>query len=364
MVSSLSTPVDMDIWVIGAGLSGLLCAQSLRHWGYRVGVVDKSRGLGGRVATRRLEGTCADHGARFLENQGRLTQQLIDLSQGGDHSAILPWNVPLKWVVGDGTQTSAATGNRYAAPLGMTAIAKRLAVDLPIVHSQRIVRLAVSDGHWHLHSEFSGDAPPQVLTAKGVVLAIPAPQALPLLAPLIPGGLPESLVRSLQSVTYDPCLTAIATYPASQPFEAVALRFEDDPTLAWISVEASKRPKADAGMQAVVVQSSAPFARQYLEADNLKGVGEALLAAADAFVSGVRSPHTVQVHRWRYAFVNTALAECPQTPVPLPLVCCGDWCLGKTIESALQSGEQAAQKLNGLLDKRPDPPVSLSPLLP
>ena len=47
-----------DIAVIGAGMAGLVCAQQLSQAGYSVVVVEKSRGVGGRVATRRLQGTC------------------------------------------------------------------------------------------------------------------------------------------------------------------------------------------------------------------------------------------------------------------------------------------------------------------
>ncbi|MCZ0905276.1 NAD(P)-binding protein, partial [Microcoleus sp. HI-ES] len=54
-------------------------AQRLRQAGYSVAVVEKSRGAGGRVATRRVQGTRADHGARYLEPQGDAVQGLIDV---------------------------------------------------------------------------------------------------------------------------------------------------------------------------------------------------------------------------------------------------------------------------------------------
>ncbi|HAJ60832.1 MAG TPA: FAD-dependent oxidoreductase, partial [Cyanobacteria bacterium UBA8543] len=58
--------------------AGLTCAQQLHQAGYSVVVVEKSRGVGGRVATRRLNDTHADHGVRYLEPQGKLLQQLIE----------------------------------------------------------------------------------------------------------------------------------------------------------------------------------------------------------------------------------------------------------------------------------------------
>ena len=51
--------------MIGAGLAGLAAARSLADAGVTVTVFEKSRGVGGRTATRR-EGLWAfDHGAQY-----------------------------------------------------------------------------------------------------------------------------------------------------------------------------------------------------------------------------------------------------------------------------------------------------------
>ncbi|MEO8890284.1 MAG: FAD-dependent oxidoreductase, partial [Coleofasciculaceae cyanobacterium] len=68
-----------DVAIIGAGLAGLACAQQLQQSGYRVVIVEKSRGVGGRMATRRLETTCADHGVRYLESKGKWLPPLIEM---------------------------------------------------------------------------------------------------------------------------------------------------------------------------------------------------------------------------------------------------------------------------------------------
>ena len=44
----------MKITVVGAGLSGLIAARDLASRGHTVVVVDKGRGVGGRLATRRI----------------------------------------------------------------------------------------------------------------------------------------------------------------------------------------------------------------------------------------------------------------------------------------------------------------------
>jgi len=370
-----------DVWVIGAGMAGLLCAQWLRHWGYSVGVVDKSRGLGGRVATRRLAGTCGDHGARCLEAQGTYTEQLIQIGQQGHPPVVVPWDSPLQIVAADGTSHMAPTP-RYVAPLGMTAIAKTLAADLPILRGQRVESLQSIHGGWELSLEPSPETAVAPLTSRGLVLAIPAPQAVPLLAPLRQQGLPQTLLTQVQSVTFDPCITAIATYRSplsaqgSNPYPA-AIQFEADPVLAWISLESSKRPipqdlpTPDEMSDVVVIQSSAAFAAACLEAPDLTSYGQALLDAADQYIPGLRSPTQLQVHRWRYAFARQPLTipktcaqnSWPGSAVPAPLAFSGDWCQGNTLESALEAGERAAQAMNHWLDQRPTLAASLSELL-
>jgi predicted NAD/FAD-dependent oxidoreductase len=51
--------------VIGAGISGLICARTLAQHGWLVTVFEKGRGVGGRMAVRRTEaGLAFDHGAQ------------------------------------------------------------------------------------------------------------------------------------------------------------------------------------------------------------------------------------------------------------------------------------------------------------
>ncbi len=68
-----------DIAVIGARIADLVYAQQLSQAGYSVVVVEKSRGLGGRLATRRLHGTLVDHGACYLKPKGELFRRFVEI---------------------------------------------------------------------------------------------------------------------------------------------------------------------------------------------------------------------------------------------------------------------------------------------
>lgn len=342
-----------DVAVIGAGVAGLTVAQQLQQAGYAVVAIDKSRGVGGRAATRRLHGTRADHGLRYLEPTGEMSQQLV--------KALCDRNILLLWTdtvwgtghgafgIGHGKESNQSAIPRYVAPEGMSAIAKFLATGIEIRLNQRVQAIIpTSDKSWRLSFEANTDNVPE-LTAKAVVVAIPAPQALTILEPLAETVLSAAFLDRLRSVEFDPCLSVIAGYPADkQPsLESKAVVFSDNSDLAWIGLDSSKRPGS--GMPVFLIQSSAEFAKLYLEAQDLNPVAQHLLgrAAAELMIPWLDTPDWFQIHKWRYAFPSRPLERSYlDAETPLPLICCGDWCGGNLLESALISGLAAAEEIN------------------
>src|SRR5437868_1068414 len=59
----------MQLAIIGAGMAGLAAARALRQRqpGLAITIYEKSRGLGGRAATRRRDGFVFDHGAQYMK---------------------------------------------------------------------------------------------------------------------------------------------------------------------------------------------------------------------------------------------------------------------------------------------------------
>jgi renalase len=74
----------MTVAVIGAGLAGLTVATHLQNQGHEVVVFDKSKGPGGRCATRRNSAGWFDHGAPFAQAYTpQFTEQLHQWQNAG-----------------------------------------------------------------------------------------------------------------------------------------------------------------------------------------------------------------------------------------------------------------------------------------
>ncbi len=347
-----------DVAIVGAGLTGLTCAQILHRQGYQVLVLEKSRGLGGRIATRRLHDTCADHGVRYLEPFAANLHQLIQdlLSQ----ELVQRWDYGVYSVDGDGNwQPIAPSLPRYIAPKGISAVVQPLAMGLEIWRQRRVSRLIPNHDHWHIHLEVGNatEAVPYPLevTARAVVSAIPAPQALDLLTPLATDSTVATLIDRLRPVSYDPCLAVIAGYAPDQASVLTAHHADwgaiarpDHPVLAWIGWDSRKRPHPPHPV--LMIHSTPAYAQAYLEAPDLQPVALELLHSVQEQFPELAPPQWWQIHRWRYAIPQTAILETAlAAELPAAIVLGGDWCGGNLIESALISGNACAERVKQML---------------
>ncbi|MBE9013409.1 FAD-dependent oxidoreductase [Pseudanabaenaceae cyanobacterium LEGE 13415] len=331
---------QFDIAIVGAGMAGLSCAQMLHQAGYKVVLIDKSRGLGGRIATRRLQGTHADHGVCYLKPKSSKFQSL--LNQLVDRKILRVWTETIHELKEGKIQPSQKQAACYAAMNGISAIAKFLSIGLTLRLNHRVERIEEQNG-WKLYCE-SGE----VISANAVIVAIPAPQAAMLCG---------SWIEELKSIDYSPCISAIAVYPMERQAEVERLDWKaivclEDSDLGWIGIDSTKQ--LNPVQPAIVIQSNARFATQYLEDSDLQQVGEHLLKrAAEVAEPWFNCPEVLQVHRWRYAFpINPISEKYFVADTSNPMICTGDWGDGNRVENAFHAGIATATYLNQQLNDR------------
>jgi len=330
-----SAAPPLDCLVIGAGISGLLAAQALRVAGYRVLVVDKGRGVGGRMACRRVGTAHIDHGAQFFTCRSAEFGALVASWVAG--------GTAVEWY--RGSAAAAGEGHaRYRGRPAMTAGPKRLGADHQVLTEARVEALALVGGAWAARIEGG-----RRITAQAVVASAPVPQTLALLdagaAPL-----PAALRAELDLVEYAPCIAVLArlSRPSGMPPPgAVAL---EDGALRWI---ADNQLKGVSDVPALTLHAAPSFSRAHLAATDADITARLLAAAAPHATLVVDE---VQVHRWRYAEPTRGpSARCLSTPLPAPIVFCGDAFGGPRVEGAALSGLAAGRRAAELLAERCPP---------
>jgi renalase len=327
-----------EIAVIGAGIAGLTCAQKLQQAGKTVVLIDKSRGLGGRLATRRLAGTHADHGVCYLQPKGDLFRQWIgELVAAG---ILRVWTEGIHRLSADGIlQPPTKFAPYYAAALGATSIAKYLGRDLEIIGDKLITSIDPISNGWRLSTK----DPEFNLTAEQVIFATPPAQALVIAKKEIDAD----CIQQLSNIQFSRSIAAIAVYPITDQTAAIpwqGIQCLEHPTLAWIGLDSSKQ--LNPTQPVLVVQSSAAFAEQYFDVPDLAIIGQKLIDAIVPLISSLTTPELVQVHRWGYAFAqNPASSQFLAAQTTAPLYFCGDWCGGNRVESAYLSGLAVADQL-------------------
>lgn len=336
----MTPPAAVDALVVGAGLAGLTAARALTRAGLQVEVLEKSRGLGGRAATRRLFDTRVDHGAQYLTARDPRFVEQVDtwLRQG----VLAPWTRGFpSWRPGVGWRAAAADAHeRYAAPDGMSALGKELAAAAPVSREARVTSVGRDADGWTLAVE--GGEPRR---APRVLITAPVPQALELLhdVPLQPAD-----AAALAAVRYVPCFALVLRVRTATPPPWPAVRVIDHPDVGWIGHDGSKRSGPRAEGVVLVVHATPAFTRDRF--DDPPGVVTAdLLRAVAAVVPWAARPDDTVLHRWRYARAERPHADACAHLAP-GLVLAGDGFGGESggrLESAYLSGLAAAGLLAG-----------------
>jgi predicted NAD/FAD-dependent oxidoreductase len=351
----VTTPADRrDAVVIGAGIAGLMAAARLGGQGRRVLVLDKSRGVGGRMATRRLRGAVCDHGAQFFTQRTADFHDVIE--QAVHEAAVVEWcrsfsrdgSIAVDGApVGDGHP-------RYRGMRGMTDLPKWLASGLTTRGNEIEVRTAakataVATAGGHVRVTIEGqDGAAEVVEAAGCVLTAPVPQALDLLAA---GGsldrLEAEAIARLRTVDYDPCFAVMLVLdrPSLLP-EPGAIQFGSDAPgpVAWV---ADNHRKGISPVPALTVHATGGFSREHFDMPPDE-VAAVLIDAVRPWIDGDPQEVIVErsVHRWKFATPTTIL---PDRVVAVswspPILCAGDAFAGPRVEGAFSSGGAAGTML-------------------
>ena len=318
-----------QVAIIGAGLAGLSCASALVKAGMQVKVFEKSRGVAGRMSTRKGDGWQCDHGARYFTARDPTFQQQLAvwLEQG----AAAQWHTPIGVYENQVWYPSKPSDARYVGTPWMTSPAHHLAKSLEIHAGHTITSINRVQENWQLHTAEHGllDYQPD-----WVISAIPAPQALALTKAIDP-----AITDLHNKAKTEGCWTMMLRFneAIAMPFEAA---FINEGILSWVARNNAKPQRT--GEEVWVIHAQSQWSQDHIDADPL-AIAPQMIAAFLAL--GGKAPAEYAIQRWRYASSDTSLQEGFHCDFERSIGYCGDWLHGGRVEGAWLSGHALANTI-------------------
>ena len=253
-------------------MAGVSAANALIARGCTVTVFEKSRGFGGRCATKRWEGHTVDHGAQYFTIRDERFRVAVQAASG---DALMELQAPVL----DETGRELPDSGRWFHRDGNSRLVRDLARGLDVKTETTIERAE------NLLRRAGGNFDHVVSTA-------PFPQT-------------ARLFEISAAFDYVPCLTVLLAYRREwlgRTRECYAISDHPGP-LAWSACENHKPGRIAAGQTVMVAQMSGAFSREHLERtpDEFAAMVRPLIEErwklpAETFVAALG-------HRWRYARV-------------------------------------------------------------
>lgn len=301
-----------SVAVIGSGMAGIGAARLLVEGGMRVVVFDKSRGLGGRCATKRWEGHSVDHGAQYFTMRDVDFTNAVRSACGAD---LLKIEVPIVDAIGQELPNE----ERFFHAQGNSRLARALAEGLDVQTGVTIEAVE--------HRRVGGEVFDVILSTA------PWPQTAKL------AGVP-----CLQN-PYAPCLALLLLYDGERVGETgrrYAISDRSGHPLAWSACENHKPGRVGAGFTVMVVHASETFSRARLEDDPAVWAAELRSLTEERWEIPSTAFRAMHPHRWRYARIAEKI-KIPTMPEGWHFA--GDLLTESRVEGAWLAGCEVARRI-------------------
>lgn len=308
-----------SVAIIGAGMCGLSIGAQLQADAIEHLIIEKSRGVGGRMATRRDGEAVYDHGAAFYADTD--AEPLLWHSRWSAHQQSKLW-------FSEGSRRHVCGRN------GMTALAKDLAQDQKIILGEKITRLQMTSTGVLLQSESE-----RVFEAEKIVLTSPLPQSLDLLKT---SGLAYPDVLNL--IRYNQALVGLFEIQKTVDlFDFQFLRPEDS-TIFTIANNQAKGISTSLALTVVMSSAWSEFHFSDEEPEVLRRIEAELKRVLATDVQVLKS----QLKKWRYSQPVSHFKDLCMTLYNGQIILAGDAFGGGSIAGAVRSAMATYDSLKNI----------------
>lgn len=315
------------IGIIGSGVAGLSAGLQLQARGASVTLFEKSRGPGGRLASKRVDGvdhtnSTVDMGAQFFTLRNPRFRSLLD------ERAYAEWPGRLRYENGQGDWEDFRQATRYVGTPRMTAISRALAAHLTINNDVRVAKLLRDDLGWHVIDADGHDHG----AFDSVIMTMPPAQSQALLYASDCPQLAGVLARDVEAMQACWAVAAYFARPLELPYEGFQCRCE---ALQWAGNDSSKPGREGPG-EWWVLHGQPDWSEAHRD-DSADAVTASLLADFNRVTGLVTAPTQLLSHRWLYAKSKTRRGPGHYWFADDRLAVIGDWLTGGRVEGAFDS---------------------------
>ncbi len=278
-------------------------ARRLLDCGLAPIVYDKSRGIGGRMATRRVGETLQfDHGAPYLSSEGDSFSEFLNSAKKADSAK--------EWA-------PSGFPKRVVGLPGMSTIVKYLARGATCQLGEEIDQIRKLSKGWLVANQ----------VYDRVICAVPAPQAAKMLAS-------QDLKKSLSGVVMAPRLTLMLAVPSSSESHSTFFTPGND-VMSLALLDNAKTSRS--GPRCWVAHATVDWSRSHLDLDK-QAIAESLMPiVCDSIGCRMQDSLYVDAHKWRFALTEKPLGR-PFLTDGRGLFIGGDWTISDRAEAAWISG--------------------------
>ena len=261
----------MKTIIIGAGVAGLSAARILTQKRHQVTVLDKGRGVGGRMSTRTIKNAKVDHGAQYFSVKTLEFQAFI--------SELQSENIASEWYLVQRDNV------RYMGAKGMNTIPKKMASSLDILLNEKVILIENNTVKTESGNVYDFD---------NLVITIPIPQVIDLFQnSKISFSEDDKMV--IAQIEYQPCIAVMAVLKEPTDIVSGGIILENQP-VAWI---ADNFQKGITEIPTATIHASATYSSKRFD-DDLQEVANDLLSSVNQHIM----PENIvsfQTHRWKFS---------------------------------------------------------------
>ncbi len=299
-------------------MAGLMCARRLTNAGFKVLIFDKGKGIGGRIASRKIEHGLFNHGASSIpdfQTRFDLPKFTRDLLEQAIKEKIL-----------------VETKNGFTSFGSMKNFTQYMATDIEIMTNKELIYFNLNESQFELF--FKDDRSTLKHNCK-LIFALPQPQSYALLNHKFP-----KIAIRIKSAKMRPSITGL--YAFKDPLEPKQSTLENDNIFAQ---HENDRAGQNLQLDCWTVHSKPLYGKSWKQLSK-EEIKFKLLEEFKSFqFNNFTDPIYTAGHRWLYGFGETPLGSNFIYDRNFKIGICGDWCKGDTILDAAISGTALAEEI-------------------